>query len=82
MKTFKEFLEETPANVSAGTGVRGFGDVSGNPTGDITNYAAANASAPPVAAAMVDQHNALHTGMLDKSDADTKDNVLKPTKKK
>lgn len=81
MKTFRQFLEETPANVSAGTGVRGFGDVSGNPMGDISNYAAANASAPPVAAAMVDQHNAMHTAALQASDADTKDNLLKPKKK-
>jgi hypothetical protein len=84
MKTLKQFLDETPANISAGTGVRGFGDVSGTPTGDITNYAAFNASDNSRADAVngiVDQHNAMHTDSLEASDADTKDNLLKPKKK-
>lgn len=85
MKKFKRWLTEI-TNCSAGPGIRGMGDVSGTPGGDITNYAAQNASAPPVAQAMVDAHNAMHgvgiatvqAGM----DADTKDNVMKPGKKK
>lgn len=85
MKTFKKFLEETPANVSAGTGVRGFGDVSGNPAGSINSYAAFNASdnsRTDAVNGIIDQHNTMHTGSLEASDADTKDNILKPTKKK
>lgn len=81
MKSFREYLEEL-TNVSAGLGVRGLGDVSGVPAGDISNYAAQNATAPPVAQGMVDQHNAMHTDALKAGiDADTKDNILKPRKK-
>lgn len=83
MKSFRQFLEETPANVSSGLGVRGFGDVSGNPAGAINTYAAANASAPPIAADMVAQHLDLHNaptvgdGTIEAGiDADTKDNIL------
>lgn len=78
------YNEEAPANVSAGSGVRGFGDVSGTPTGDITNYAAYNASDTSrndAVSSVVDQHNAMHTAALEASDADTKDNILKPKKK-
>lgn len=42
MKSFKDFISESPANCSAGSGVRGFGDVSGQPAGNISNYAIAN----------------------------------------
>lgn len=43
MKSFKDFInEDGPANCSAGSGVRGFGDVSGQPAGNISNYAAIN----------------------------------------
>lgn len=84
MKTFREYLEEL-TNVSAGLGVRGLGDVSGVPAGVISNYAAANATTPPVAQGMVDQHNAMHNSISAVQagmDADTKDNIMKPGKKK
>lgn len=84
MKTFKEYLKEV-ANVSTGLGVRGLGDVSGVPAGDISNYAASNAVAPPVAQNMIDQHNAMHNSISAVQagmDADTKDNIMKPGKKK
>lgn len=79
MKTFKAWLTEI-TNTVVGTGVRGLGDVTGTPAGDITNYAAHNAAQPPVAQSMVDQHNAMHMGVAAVQagmDADTKDNVLK-----
>jgi len=60
MKTFKQFLESAPANVSSGTGIRGFGDVSGTPGGNVSNYTSQNAVTPPVAQQMVDQHVELH----------------------
>ena len=82
---FKTWLfEGTPANVSSGSGVRGFGDVSGMPAGDISNYAAANASAPPAAGDMVNQHNSMHVGVSTLKagmDADTKDNIMNKKKK-
>lgn len=59
MKKFKCWLKEV-TNCAAGSGVRGFGDVSGNPAGDISSYAATNAQMPPAAQPMVDQHLALH----------------------
>lgn len=43
MKFKRWFTESAPTNVSAGYGVRGLGDVTGKPAGDISNYAAANA---------------------------------------
>lgn len=77
---FKTWLMEV-ANVSAGAGVRGFGDVTGQPAGDISNYAAANASTPAPAADIVNQHNAMHVDALKAGmDADTKDNILKKKK--
>lgn len=90
MKSFKQWIvENTPSNVSAGIGIRGLGDVTGNPTGDISAYAAANAATPPAAQAMVDQHNALHNGTMNTSDnvmgydgGDTKDQILNPKAKK
>lgn len=46
IKNFSSWLSESaPTNVSAGTGVRGLGDVTGQPAGSISNYAAANAIA-------------------------------------
>lgn len=48
MKKFCDWLkEEGPANVSVGLGIRGLGDVTGEPKGSITNYAAANAAEAP-----------------------------------
>lgn len=45
MKTFKKWLQEdSPANSISGGGIRGMGLVSGDPNGDITNYATNNAS--------------------------------------
>lgn len=80
MKPFKNWLNEV-TNTSSGSGVRGLGDVSGSPSGDITSYAAANASTPPQAQDMVDQHNGMHTDSLKAGiDADTKDNILKKKK--
>ena len=84
MKTFRAWLTEV-TNTVVGTGVRGLGDVTGTPAGDITNYAAYNASQPPAAQSMVDQHNAMHMGVAAVQagmDADTKDNVMKAGKKK
>ena len=84
MKSFKSWLNEV-ANCSAGLGVRGLGDVSGTPGGDISSYASQNASAPPVAQSMVDAHNAMHMGVAAVQagmDADTKDNVMKQGKKR
>lgn len=76
---FKTWLfENAPTNVSVGAGIRGLGDVSGQPAGDISNYAAANASTPAPAADIVNQHNAMHVDALKAGmDADTKDNILK-----
>lgn len=80
MKPFKNWLNEV-ANMSSGLGVRGLGDVSGSPTGDISAYAAANAATPPASQDMVDQHNGMHTDALKAGiDADTKDNILKKKK--
>lgn len=80
MRTFRAWVNES-TNCSAGSGIRGFGDVSGQPAGDITNYAAANAQTPAQAQGLVDQHNAMHTDALKAGvDADTKDNVLKKKK--
>lgn len=79
---FKNWLMES-TNASAGAGIRGFGDVSGQPAGDISNYAATNASTPPQAQGMVDQHNSMHVGIATVQagmEADTKDNVLKKKK--
>lgn len=79
MKTFKAWLTEI-TNTAVGTGVRGLGDVTGTPAGDITNYAAHNAAQSPVAQSMVDQHNAMHMGISAVQagmDADTKDSGLK-----
>lgn len=82
MKTFRAWLAEV-TNTVVGQGVRGLGDVTGTPAGDITNYAAYNASQPPVAQTLVDQHNNMHMGVAAVQagmDADTKDNVLKKKK--
>ena len=44
IKRFKNWLMETaPTNTISGTAVRGDGTTTGTPTGDISNYAAANA---------------------------------------
>jgi hypothetical protein len=61
MKNFKSWLAETSTNVSAGFGVRGLGDVSGQPTGDISNYAMSNSSEQEKLTnntqQMIDDHN-------------------------
>lgn len=45
MKTLRQFLEETPTNsISGGFGVRGLGNVTGDPLGDTTAYATNNAA--------------------------------------
>jgi hypothetical protein len=61
MKTFKNWLKEDgPANgIGSGGGIRGLGNVTGDPGGGISNYAAQNAAAPPAAQALIDQHNAM-----------------------
>ena len=82
MKSFKAWLTEI-TNTVVGPGIRGLGDVTGMPAGDITNYAAHNAAQPPIAQSIVDQHNAMHMGVAAVQagmDADTKDNVLKKKK--
>ena len=80
MKSFRTWIEEA-TNCSAGIGVRGLGDVTGEPKGDISAYAAANASSPAPTQDMVDQHNGLHTDALKAGiEADTKDNILKKKK--
>lgn len=75
MKSFQLWLNEI-TNSSAGTGVRGFGDVSGNPGGNLNAYAAQNAIAVPVAQDMVNQHNSLHSIQVN-TNSDTKDNILR-----
>lgn len=71
MKSFKQWLVETsPANVSVGLGIRGLGDVTGTPGGDISNYAAANAAeAPKPFTNTVD-------GVIGYEGGDTKDQIL------
>lgn len=71
MKKFCEWLkEEGPSNVSAGLGVRGLGDVTGTPGGDISNYAASNAAeAPKPFTNTVD-------GVIGYEGGDTKDQIL------
>lgn len=77
MKTFSQWVSESaPANVSAGIGVRGLGDVTGNPAGDITNYAAANAAEQ----ARITAELGINTsdGVIGYEGGDTKDQILKP----
>lgn len=59
---FKKWVvESSPANCSAGSGVRGFGDVSGQPTGSISNYAAANAiENADTPKDLLKQHSSMH----------------------
>lgn len=83
MKSFRQFIEETPTNVSSGFGVRGFGDISGNPAGTLNPWAAQNASTPPPGQELIDQHFDLHKaptvgdGTIEAGiDADTKDGIL------
>lgn len=59
---FKKWIfEAAPTNHSVGPGVRGLGDVSGQPAGDISNYAAANAiESADTAKDLLKQHTAAH----------------------
>lgn len=82
MKKFSQWVSESaPANVSAGLGVRGLGDVSGQPAGDISNYAAANAEeSAKIAAALATTNNS--NGAMGYEGGDTKDQILKPSIRK
>lgn len=75
IKTFTSWLsEDAPTNVSAGTGVRGFGDVSGQPAGSISNYAAANsAESARISAAVTNTAD----GVISYSGGDTEDQILR-----
>lgn len=79
MITFKEFISESPTNVSSGLGIRGLGDVSGDPKGSLSNWAAQNAATPPPAQDLINQHLDLHTSTSSVSsgiNSDTKDNII------
>lgn len=79
MKKFKEFISESPTNVSSGLGIRGFGDVSGDPKGSLSNWAAQNAVTPPPGQDLIAQHLDLHTSTSSVDagiNSDTKDNIL------
>ena len=79
MKKFRQWIiEHMPTNVSSGMGVRGFGDVTGNPAGDITNYAAANAAEQARIAADLGINTS--DGVISYQGGDTKDQILKPTR--
>lgn len=88
MKTFRSWLKEDgPTNgIGSGGGVRGLGNVTGDPGGDLTGYAAQNAAATPPAQSMVSQHMDMHgmgvSSLQAGMDADTKDNVLRSGKGK
>lgn len=75
MKKFKLWIiEDGPTNISAGTGVRGLGDVSGQPGGSISNYAAANAAEAESIARSLTTNGA--EGALNYSGGDTQDQIL------
>lgn len=81
MKKFSQWVSESaPANVSAGLGVRGLGDVTGQPAGNITNYAAANAAESAKIAAALTTNNA--AGAMGYEGGDTEDQILKVTRRK
>lgn len=75
IKTFASWLsEDAPTNVSAGEGVRGFGDVSGQPAGSISNYAAANAADSQRIASTITNTS---DSVISYSGGDTEDQILR-----
>jgi hypothetical protein len=81
MKTFKKWLlEDSPANSIAGGGIRGMGNVTGDPNGDITNYATNNATEQGQVSSdvqsMIDSHNNMMT--TDGDDGNTTDGGDQP----
>lgn len=83
MITFKQWMtEESPTNVSSGTGVRGFGDVTGNPAGDISNYAATNAATSTQIANSLAAHINSLNDIKASMDTDTKNDILHNQKHK
>lgn len=75
IRRFKSWLfEDAPTNMSVGTGVRGLGDVTGQPAGSISNYAAANAA---------DSQNITNgISLFNNYPADTKEQILKGIRSK
>jgi hypothetical protein len=75
MKKFRQWIAEDggPANsIGGGDAIRGLGNVTGVPGGDISNYAAANAAE----AARLAPLNKVDT-VLSYSGGDTEDQVMK-----
>jgi hypothetical protein len=74
MKKFRQWIaEDGPANsIGGGDAIRGLGNVTGVPGGDISNYAAANAAE----AAKLASSNKVDT-VLSYSGGDTEDQVMK-----